>query len=307
MTRGTLQAVLRAAARPRRSALYRPGSNARALEKARTLPCDVLILDLEDAVAPEKKELARTQIVEALKDKEAFGRREVVVRVNGLDTPWGIDDLRALAHPINPAPDAILLPKVESIDPVAEAYNQMAIPTGGGHGSGRGGLVPIWCMVETPLGVLRAPSLAEDARVGCLVAGTSDLSTDLRCDGEWNSRAALAHSLSHTVLAARAFGKAVLDGVHLQFKDLDRLEHSCIQGRNLGFDGKTLIHPTNIETANKVFSPSDEEVARAREVIEAFEEASRAGSALAVLNGKLIEALHVREAERLLELCKAIS
>lgn len=282
------------AARPRRSALYLPGSNARALEKARTLPADVLILDLEDAVAPENKVLARTQICEALNDRSTFGRRELVVRINSLESEWGLADLHGLASAAMP-PDAILLPKAESVSAIHSTVEELASTT------------PIWCMIETPLGVLRAAELAAEPHVSCLVAGTSDLATDLRCDGAWEGRSALVHALSHTVLAARAFGKGVLDGVHLDIKDLTGFERSCIQGRALGFDGKTLIHPSTLDVANRVFAPSEPEVARARRVIEAFAEAARAGSALAVLDGKLVEALHVRESERLLELARAIA
>ena len=290
------------APRPRRSALYLPGSNARALQKARELPADVVILDLEDAVSPDNKALARSQVVDALRASGTFGSREVVVRINSLDTEWGMEDIRSLADP-GLHLSAVLLPKAESVEAVALADDELAKPVGG---SGRGSGVPIWCMVETPLGVLRAESLAADPRVGCLVAGTSDLSTDLRCDGAWEGRAALLHSLSHTVLAARAAGIAVLDGVHLDIKDLAGFEASCVQGRALGFDGKTLIHPSTIGIANTVFAPSASEVARARRVIAAFEEAAAAGSALAVLDGKLIEQLHVRESERLLALASAI-
>lgn len=289
----------------RRSALYLPGSNARALQKARELPADVVILDLEDAVSPDNKALARSRVMDALVQKGGFGDREVVVRINSLDTEWGMEDIRSLANP-NLHLSAILLPKAESVEAVALANDALAKPIGGGGGSSRGSGVAIWCMIETPLGVLRAESIAADPRVGCLVAGTSDLSADLRCDGAWEGRAALLHSLSHTVLAARAAGIGVLDGVHLDINDLAGFEASCVQGRALGFDGKTLIHPSTIGIANTVFAPSASEVARARRVIAAFEEAAAAGSALAVLDGKLLEQLHVRESERLLALASAI-
>lgn len=285
---------MRAAARPRRSVLYLPGSNARALNKARSLPADCLILDLEDAVAPDNKGLARSQIAAALADRASFGGRELVVRVNSLSTDWGADDVQQI---VEHKPDAILLPKAESTSEIDAAEKIL----------GKGIDVPVWCMVETPLGVLRAASLAEDHRVECLVAGTSDLSTDLRCNGAWEGRAALLHSLSQTVLAARAHGKCVLDGVHLDIKDLPGFEESCVQGRALGFDGKTLIHPSTIDIANRVFAPSEAELTRARRVIEAFDAATRAGSALAVLDGKLVESLHVRESDRLLALGDAIA
>ena len=207
--------------RPRRSALYLPGSNARALEKARTLPADVLILDLEDAVAPEKKGLARSQVAAAVASgrgtQGGYGHSELVVRVNSLASQWGHDDLAAAS-----GADAILLPKVEGVEEVEAALAELARDRDGGG-------CQIWCMIETPIGVLRAESLAAHASVSCLVAGTSDLATDLRCDGAWEERAALTHSLSHIVLAARAHGIAALDGVHLDLKDLAGLERSCVQ------------------------------------------------------------------------------
>ena len=277
------------AVRPRRSALYIPGSNARALEKARTLAADVLILDLEDAVAPEKKTEARSQVAEAVASG-GYGGSELVVRVNSLGSQWGSDDLRAASAV---GADAILLPKVESV----EAVEAARVEAGG---------CQIWCMIETPIGVLRAETLASHAAVSCLVAGTSDLATDLRCDGAWEERAALMHSLSHIVLAARAHGIAALDGVHLDLKDLPGLERSCVQGRALGFDGKTLIHPSTLEAANRVYAPSDSQIEHARRVVSAFEQAAAAGSALAVVDGKLVESLHVREAERLLAMAEVI-
>mmetsp|Transcript_8632 Transcript_8632/g.14538 ORF Transcript_8632/g.14538 Transcript_8632/m.14538 type:complete len:296 (+) Transcript_8632:90-977(+) len=290
--------VARRRLRPRRSALYIPGSNARALEKARSLPADVLIFDCEDAVNPDKKLIARTNIVNSI-NAGGYGSRELVVRVNSISSEWGHEDLLSTAFA---GADAVLLPKAEQVEYVegvsavlAEAARDRPIT-----------LPAIWCMIETPLGVLRADNLAGLPQVECLVAGTSDLSADLRCDGLWNQRAALIPSLSRIVLAARAHGKAVLDGVHLDLDDDKGLLAACEQGCRLGFDGKTLIHPKTLSTANTTFAPSDDEVTHARRVIEAHAEAVRFGSALVVLDGKLIEELHVRAALRLVELHELI-
>ena len=282
--------ALSTAIRPRRSALYLPGSNARALEKAKSLACDVLLLDCEDAVAPDNKELARDQIAGALR-AGGYGRRELVVRTNSLDTPWGVADLRAAAAA---GADAVLLPKVEDVSMVQRAFAAL-----------EGAPTAIWVMVETPLGVLRAETLAASPLVGCLVAGTNDLAADLRCDGAWAERAALLPSLAQMVLAARAHGKVALDGVHIDLADDDGLAASCDQGRRLGFDGKSLIHPKTIAAANAAFTPSADEVARARAVIAAFDAAAAAGSALAVLDGKLVEELHVRASRRLIAVAEA--
>ena len=287
---GASRRALSTAIRPRRSALYLPGSNARALEKAKSLPCDVLLLDCEDAVAPENKDLARDQIAGALR-AGGYGRRELVVRTNSLDTPWGVADLRAAAAA---GADAVLLPKVEDVSMVQRAFAAL-----------EGAPTAIWVMVETPLGVLRAESLAASPLVGCLVAGTNDLAADLRCDGAWAERAALLPSLAQMVLAARAHGKVALDGVHIDLADDAGLAASCDQGRRLGFDGKSLIHPKTIAAANAAFTPSADEVARARAVIAAFDAAAAAGSALAVLDGKLVEELHVRASRRLIAVAEA--
>jgi len=287
---GASRRALSTAIRPRRSALYLPGSNARALEKAKSLACDVLLLDCEDAVAPDNKELAREQIAGALR-AGGYGRRELVVRTNSLDTPWGVADLRAAAAA---GADAVLLPKVEDVSMVQRAFAAL-----------EGAPTAIWVMVETPLGVLRAESLAASPLVGCLVAGTNDLAADLRCDGAWAERAALLPSLAQMVLAARAHGKVALDGVHIDLADDAGLAASCDQGRRLGFDGKSLIHPKTIAAANAAFTPSADEVARARAVIAAFDAAAAAGSALAVLDGKLVEELHVRASRRLIAVAEA--
>ena len=281
--------------RPRRSALYMPGSNARALEKGRSLPADALILDLEDAVAPEAKPAARAQIVAALR-AGGYGRRELVVRVNGLGTPWGRDDLAALA---TAGADAVLLPKVDDAAAVREAAAVLE-----GHGAPAG--LGVWCMVETPLGVLNAREIAgAHPRMAALVMGTSDLAKDLRVL-HTRDRLPLLTALGLCVLAARAHGLAVLDGVHLDIEDAEGFAFACRQGRELGFDGKTLIHPRTIEAANAAFAPDEAEVAWARRVIDAHAAALAEGRAVAVLDGRLVESLHVEEARRLVALDDAV-
>jgi citrate lyase subunit beta/citryl-CoA lyase len=282
------------AVRPRRSALYLPGSNARALEKARSIPADVLLLDLEDAVAPAAKEAARTQVVAAVR-AGGFGRREVVVRVNALATPWGAADLSAVAAA---GADAVCLPKVESPEAVAEAAGLLRH-----HGAPPG--LALWAMVETPRGVLAAPTIAAAPGLACLVAGTSDLVKDLGAR-HTPGRAEVLTSLSLIVLAARAHRLACLDGVHLDLADDAGLEAACRQGRDLGFDGKTLIHPRTVEVANRVFAPDVAELEAARRVVEAHAEAEAAGRGVVVVEGRLVEALHVEQARRLLALAGAI-
>ena len=283
-------------ARPRRSVLYLPASNARALEKARALPADGLIVDLEDAVAPAAKEAARAQVVAALREG-GFGPREVVVRVNGLETPWGRADLSALARA---GADAVCLPKVESAAAVRAAED--ALVAGGAPED-----LALWCMIETPRGVLAAAEIGgASARVACLVAGTSDLVKDLHAR-HTAGRAEVLTALSLVVLAARAHGLAALDGVHLDLDDEPGLEAACAQGRDLGFDGKTLVHPRQIEAANRAFAPSAAEVDAARRVIAAHAEAVAAGRGVTVVDGRLVEALHVEEARRRVALAEAIA
>jgi citrate lyase subunit beta / citryl-CoA lyase len=281
--------------RPRRSVLYMPGSNPRALEKGRQLPADALILDLEDAVAPDAKPQGRDAIRDALAAKAAYGRRELVVRVNGLDTPWGHADLAAMAAA---GPGAILLPKVESADAVRRAC---AVLDAAGAPAG----LPVWCMMETPRGILHAEAIADHPRVACLVMGTSDLTKDLHAL-HTPMRLPMVPSLGICLLAARAAGIAIVDGVHLDLADEEGFAAACRQGRELGFDGKTLIHPKQIGPANDAFGPSPDDVAQARRLIAAFEEARAAGKGVAVLDGKLVENLHVAEARRLVELAEAI-
>jgi len=282
--------------RPRRSVLYVPGSNARALDKARALPADGLVLDLEDAVAPSAKEDARATVLAELA-KGGYGHRELVVRVNGPDTPWGPADLAAAARS---GADALLLPKVDGAEGVRAAERSLAA-----HGAPPG--LALWCMIETPRGVLAADAVAgATPRLACLVMGTSDLVKDLRAR-HTPARLEVLASLSLAVLAARAHGLAVLDGVHLDLADDAGFEAACRQGLSLGFDGKTLIHPKTIETANRIFSPGAEEVARAHRIIEAHAEAAARGQGVVVVDGRLVEALHVEEARRLAALAEAVA
>lgn len=282
--------------RPRRSALYMPGSNPRALDKGRTLPADVLLLDLEDSVAPDAKEGARAVIAAALREKGAYGRRELVVRVNGLDTAWGRGDLVAVARePV----DAVLLPKVQDARTVAAA---VAILDAAGAPPG----LPIWCMMETPRGVLRAEEIADHPRVEALVMGTSDLAKDLRARAH-GQRLALLPALGHVLLAARAANIAALDGVFLDLNDETGFVEACRQGRDLGFDGKTLIHPKQLAAANAAFAPTESELAWARRIIAAFEAAQAEGKGIVLVDGKLIENLHVAEARRQVALAAAVA
>lgn len=281
--------------KPRRSVLYMPGANARAMDKAKTLDCDAIIFDLEDAVAADAKGLARQQVADALQGG-GYGHRERIVRINGLDTPWGADDLQVAASlPV----DALLFPKVESADQIIGIL--AAVDAAGG------GSLPIWVMIETPKGVLdvREVAAASD-RVECLVMGTSDLVKELRAR-HTPSRSNLAFALQHCVLAAREAGIVVLDGVHLDFRNLESFQAACEQGRAMGFDGKTLIHPTQVDGANQAFGYSDEDVADARAVLEVWAAAQAAGKGVAELDGRLIENLHAAEAERIIAFAEALS
>jgi citrate lyase subunit beta/citryl-CoA lyase len=268
-----------------------PGSNARALDKARTLPADALVLDLEDAVAPDVKVEARAQVVAAIR-AGGYGRREIVVRVNAPGTPWSPDDLAAAAHA---GADAVLLPKVESAETVTAALAAL------------GPAQSVWCMLETPRGILDAPAIAAASpRVSALVMGTSDLTKDLRAR-HTRDRLPLLTSLQLCVLAARAAGITALDGVHLDLDDEAGLAAACRQAADLGFDGKTLIHPRQIAVANEVFAPAAGEVDWARRVIAAHADAVARGQGVAVLDGRLIENLHVDDARRVLALADAIA
>jgi citrate lyase subunit beta / citryl-CoA lyase len=271
--------------------LFMPGSNARALEKARTLPADVLVLDLEDAVAPEMKLQARAQVAAAVR-AGGYGHREIVVRVNALGTSWGHDDMAAAAAS---GADAVLLPKVESADAVGAAVAAL------------GSTPAVWCMLETPRGILNAPGIAAASpRVTALVMGTSDLTKDLHARVT-RDRLPLLTSLQVCVLAARSTGITALDGVHLDLDDDVGFAAACRQAADFGFDGKTLIHPKQIVTANEVFAPAAGEVDWARRVIAAHAEAIARGHGVVVLDGRLIENLHVDDARRVLALADAIA
>ncbi len=281
--------------RPRRSVLYMPGSNARALDKARSLPADGLILDLEDAVAPDAKALAREQVCAAVQ-QGGYGNRELIIRVNGLDTPWGAEDIAAASAA---KPHAILLPKVENAEQVHQAVALMQRHDAPAD-------TTLWCMMETPKGILHAEAIAAASpRIGCLVMGTSDLVKDLNAR-HTPLRLPVAASLSLCLLAARAYGLAILDGVHLDLDDEAGFKAACEQGLEYGFDGKTLIHPKQVEPCNAVFAPSEAEVARAYKIIAAFEAASAEGKGVVLVDGKLIENLHVEQAKRLAALAEAI-
>ena len=285
-----------AIARPRRSVLYMPGSNARALEKGRTIPADGLILDLEDATAPDAKEQARSQVVEAVR-AGGFGRRELLIRVNGLETQWGHADLLAAA---TAGADAVLLPKVESADAVRKAEAVL-------HGAGAPDGLALWCMMETPLGILEAEAIASaSARVAGFVMGTSDLAKELHA-AHTPMRLPMLTSLSICLLAARAYGLAIVDGVFLDLNDDEGFRDSCRQGAELGFDGKTLIHPKTVAAANEVFAPSPDEIAFSRRIIAAHGEAAAEGKGVVVVDGKLIENLHVENARRLVAMADAIA
>ena len=280
--------------RPRRSVLYMPGANTRALEKAKSLPADSLILDLEDAVAPDAKAQARENIRTAL--ATGFGHREAVVRINGLNTQWGLDDLKAFA---DTKADAILLPKVESasqIQKVASLLKQF----------NPANTMKIWAMIETPLAIFHLPEIASShPMLEALVLGTSDLVKDLHAR-HTPSRVETQTALSLSVLAARAHQLYVLDGVHLTLEDEEGLKQSCVQGRDMGFDGKTLIHPSQIAFANEIFGPSSEEIEEAKQRINAYDAAISSGAGIVLLNGKLVEELHIQDAKRILALADAI-
>jgi len=282
--------------RPRRSVLYMPGANARALEKSRSLSADALIFDLEDAVAPDAKAMARTQVIQAV-EAGGYAKREIFVRTNGLNTPWGYDDLVAVAKA---GPDAVLLPKVESAETVRQAESVLV-----SHGAPRD--MAIWCMMETPRAMLHAEEIADASpRLGGLVMGTSDLAKDLQAQ-HTAMRLPLITALGLCLLAARAARIAILDGVFLDLNDHEGFVDSCRQGAELGFDGKTLIHPKQLAAANEVFAPSEEELRLSRRIIDAYAQAEAEGKGVVLVDGKLIEKLHVDHAKRVVALADAIA
>jgi len=276
--------------RPYRSVLYIPGSKERALEKARTLPVDAIIFDLEDAVAVDEKVNARTTLKAAL-DEDGYGSRVKIVRINGLDTEWGADDARAVAE-MNA--DAILLPKVGSpadVDALAAL-----IPDD----------LPIWAMMETPRGMLNAAAIAAHPRMAGFVMGTNDLAKELQTRFRAD-RLPMISSLSICLLAARAEGLVIVDGVYNAFKDDEGLKVECDQGRDMGFDGKTLIHPAQVAVCNEAFAPSAAEIDLAKRQIAEFEEVEAAGGGVAVVDGKIVEKLHVATARQILAKSEAIA
>ncbi|MEM7720346.1 MAG: CoA ester lyase [Pseudomonadota bacterium] len=271
-----------------RSVLYIPASNERALQKARTLDVDAIIFDLEDAVAPDEKVSARGMLAEQL-DEGGFGYRNRIVRINGLDTTWGHDDAKAVAD--MPC-DMVLLPKTESPAQIASLAAVVSE-------------LPIWCMMETPRGVLNALAIADCPQVSGFVMGTNDLAKDIGC-ATGGDRLAMMTSLQMCQLAARASGIVILDGVYNAFKDGAGLRVECEQGISLGMDGKTLIHPAQISIANEVFAPTDEEVAFSKRQIEAFNAATAQGRGVAVLDGKIVENLHVETARAIIAKSDAV-
>jgi citrate lyase subunit beta/citryl-CoA lyase len=281
--------------RPRRSVLYMPAANERALEKAKAIPCDAIIFDLEDAVAPDAKTLARDQAVAAA-TSDGYGNRELTIRCNGLSTPWGSDDLAAAAAA---TPSAVVIPKVGSVaylDDIAARLDS-AGATG----------VSIWAMVETPTAIFDVRAIVAHPRVSALVIGTNDLARELRAPLGVAGRANLTPYLATAVLAARESGKVVLDGVFNDVKDLDGFAAECRQGVEMGFDGKTLIHPGQVEPCNEAWSPTESQIEESRGIIAAFEEAVAEGRGVVTYNGRMIENLHVDTARRTLAVADAIA
>ncbi|MEZ5696759.1 MAG: CoA ester lyase [Sphingomonadaceae bacterium] len=284
--------------RPRRSCLFMPGANARALEKAKSLSADMVIFDLEDSVAPEAKEDARAAVCAAVQGG-GYGAREVVVRCNGLDTDWGAQDIAAA---VAAGPDGVLLPKVET--PAMIAALDDALGAAGAKAE-----LPLWVMIESPLAILNLPAIAAmgaTTRLAGFVLGPNDLAKDMLAQ-KTPGRDAFAYAMSMVVTAARAYGLVPLDGVFNDFRDQAGLEAECRQGRMLGFEGKTLIHPAQLEITNRIFAPDPEEVEQAREVVAAFADPANAGKGVISVKGKMVELLHLEQAQRLLAFETAIN
>ena len=281
--------------RPRRSVLYLPAANERALEKAKNLEADALIFDLEDAVSPENKELARDRACAAASSSE-YGNRELTIRCNGLDTPWGTDDVLAAAAA---APAAVVIPKVDGPDYLDQVST--LLDKGGAPPSTR-----IWAMVETPSGILKVDQIAGHERIAVMVMGTNDMAKELRATITPNRHALLPY-LAKCLLSARAADIGILDGVYNDINDETGFSSVCLQGAQMGFDGKTLIHPNQVALTNKIFSPSLDELDFHRQVIEEFEAAEKDGRGVLTINGKMIENLHVDEARRALAIAEAIA
>jgi citrate lyase subunit beta/citryl-CoA lyase len=281
--------------RPRRSVLYMPGANTRALEKARTLPADALIFDLEDAVAPDAKEAARANVVAAAQSK-GYGKREIAIRCNGLSTPWGAADITAIAKS---GADAVLVPKVESAAEVASVIGLL-------DAAGAPQSMAVWAMMETPKGILRAEEVAgSHPRLTLFVMGTNDLVKDMRAR-HTPMRLPMITALGLGMLAARAHGLTILDGVYNDIQDAEGFRAVCQQGLEMGFDGKTLIHPSQVEPCNEVFAPSAAELEMAGKIVSAFRTAQAEGKGVVTVDGRMIENLHVEQAERALALATAI-
>jgi citrate lyase subunit beta/citryl-CoA lyase len=285
--------------RPRRSVLYMPGSNARAIEKARTLPVDSIILDLEDAVAPAAKEAARRQVAEAVQ-AGGFGAREVIIRINGLDTQWWIEDLNAVAKA---RPDAVLVPKVSAPGHLEDIAERL-VDIGADHH------IRVWAMMETPLAMLNARDIAATAkdvetRLACFVMGTNDLAKETHARMV-PGRAPMRPWLATCIAAARAYGIAIIDGVYNDLSNVEGFARECAEARDMGFDGKTLIHPNQIAQCNAAFSPSPEEVAQARKIIAAFDQPTNKDKGVIELDGRMVERMHAEMARRTVKIAEAI-
>ena len=281
--------------RPRRSVLYMPAANERALEKAKEIPADALIFDLEDAVSPESKEVARAQACAAVSSAE-YGNRELTIRCNGLETPWGVDDILAAA---SAAPAAVVIPKVdgpEYLDRVSSLLDE-----GGAPASTR-----IWAMVETPSGILEVDQIARHERMEVMVLGTNDMAKELRATITPDRQALLPH-LARCLVSVRAADKGILDGVYNDIQDDTGFASVCLQGAQMGFDGKTLIHPSQVAPTNEIFAPSWDQLPFHRRVIEEFESGENDGRGVLTIDGKMIENLHVDEARRVLAVAEAIA
>jgi len=281
--------------RPRRSVLYMPAANERALEKAKTIPTDALIFDLEDAVSPESKDVARENAVRAASSGD-YGKREITIRCNGLDTPWGAADIAAAAKS---CASSIVIPKVSSKAEVDEVSRHL-------DAAGAPAEMTIWAMVETPSAIFDSREIAAHPRVAVLVMGTNDLVKELHAV-QVPGRAPLVPHLATALLAAREAGKPILDGVYNEIKNAEGFRAECVQGIQMGFDGKTLIHPDQVAIANEVWAPGGSEVEHAHRVIEAFNAARAEGKGVVQLDGRMIENLHVANAERLIAIASAIA
>ncbi len=281
--------------RPRRSVLYMPAANERALEKAKTIASDALIFDLEDAVSPDAKDQARANAVAAANSGE-YGKREITIRCNGLDTPWGASDIAAAAKANI---SAVVIPKVDKLATLDEVSRQL-------DAGGAPSKVAIWAMVETPAAIFDARALSAHPRVAVLVMGTNDLAKELRA-AQLPGRHPLIPHLATALLAAREAGKPILDGVYNDIKNADGFRSECEQGAQMGFDGKTLIHPDQVVIANDVWAPSEAEIEHARRVIDAFDDGLASGKGVVQLDGRMIENLHVDNARRTLAIADAIA